>query len=279
MATVLEVTVVAADQDAADRLAEESLRIGERFEDVLTTWRADGELARLNAHAGAGAIPISPSLARALGAMRAASTATGGAFDPAVGPIVERLRAGRTTVLASELGRYRIATALALEDGCAALVEGAALDAGGIGKGIALDAIASHLREHGAQAWFIDFGGSSQLAHGTPEDGRAAWIVVLAGIERASLHGAVKLGPGALSTSRARSHDDADGAIVDPRTGKVVEDPRMATVFAGDATAAEAWSTALIVLGRDGIERAASSGVEVLYEDAHGVEETSSFPR
>ena len=52
MGTVLQVTVVAADEVSARALADAATAEVRRWDDILTTWRPDGELAQLNAHAG-----------------------------------------------------------------------------------------------------------------------------------------------------------------------------------------------------------------------------------
>ncbi|MFN8640274.1 MAG: FAD:protein FMN transferase [Candidatus Binatia bacterium] len=122
---------------------------------------------------------MSPDLAAALRAMQVLSAATDGLFDPAVGPLVERWRGPQPPVpVPTASTATRIATALTLTGRRATLVPGAALDAGGIGKGLALDAMAALLRRGGVRAAFLDFGGSSQLAVGrlsrTRRDGGSA---------------------------------------------------------------------------------------------------------
>ena len=52
MGTVLQVTVVAADEPSARRLAAAAFVEARRWDDLLTTWRPEGELAQLNARAG-----------------------------------------------------------------------------------------------------------------------------------------------------------------------------------------------------------------------------------
>jgi thiamine biosynthesis lipoprotein ApbE len=142
---------------------------------------------------------------------------------------------------------------------------------------MALDAMARVLGERGAVAWFLDFGGSSQLAHGRPE-GASDWKVLIAGEGQGAVRGILRLRGASLSTSRALPAGDPAGAIVDTRSGKPVPPPRLATVLATDATTAEAWSKALVVFGRDGIEPARAAGVEAIYEDAAGVIVTPNFP-
>ncbi len=279
MGTVLQVTVVAADAPTAERLAEAAVAEGRHWDDVLTTWRPEGELARFNARAGEPETEVSRDLAAALHAMTELARATGGTFDPAVGPLVEYWRVPRTPQpeMYAPTNAHRIASALTLGERTAALAVGAALDAGGIGKGIALDAIAQTLRAGGAQAAFLDFGGSSQIAIGAPPGDSQGWLVVVAGLDPGVVHGVMHLRDAALSTSRASGPGSAAGPIIDPSTGAPVAVPRVVTVLAPRATTAEAWSKVPIVLGRAGVDRLKDAGLEAVYEDAAGVERTAGF--
>jgi thiamine biosynthesis lipoprotein len=279
MGTVLQITVVAPTDGTARALADEAVAEARRWDDLLTTWRPEGELAHLNAQAGTGSVNISPELAAALERMVELSRATDGAFDPAVGPLVDLWR-GPATPAPTRLARaadQRIAKVLTLHGTTATLAAGAALDAGGIGKGMALDAIAAKLRAGGAEAAFLDFGGSSHLALGAPPGAPQGWRVAVAGTGKDSLHGTIALRDAALSTSRAADGPSPAGPIIDPRSGLPVRGPRLATVYARDATTAEAWSKALIVRGRATIPDATAAGVEVFFEDADGVERSPGF--
>jgi thiamine biosynthesis lipoprotein len=279
MGTVLQVTIVAGDEGRARALAVSACAEARRWEGILTTWRADGELAQLNARAGAGPTAVSADLAGALLDMQRLSAATDGAFDPAVGALVDLWR-GPAPPAATRIARAapsRIASALVLDGRQATLAAGAELDAGGIGKGMALDAIGTLLRAGGVEAAYLDFGGSSQLAIGAPPGAPSGWRVAVSGLAPQAIYGVLTLRDAALSTSRAQGAPLAAGPIIDPRSGAPVEKPRLATVRAGDATTAEAWSKAAVILGRDGVARAEAGGLDVLLDDADGVARTPGF--
>lgn len=282
MGTVLQVTVADDDPESAQRYAARAIAIARRWDDVLTTWRQEGELARLNAAAGHGPVAISAQLYSALAQMRRLSDITDGAFDPGVGPLVRYYARSRTDITAPPTAHTRIARVLRLQGGSAELASGSSLDAGGIGKGIALDAMAEELRNQ-VQGAYFNFGGSSQLAFGTRADGRP-WAIALSGLDGRRIHGFVHL-EGALSTSRARPIGDESGPIVDPVSGSVVSKDRLVTCLAASASTAEAWSTALVVRGEQGLPSALASGVEVLYEQpgslwlSNGLRALVSTPR
>ena len=280
MGTVLTVTVIAADEHVARVLAEAAVAQARHWDDVLTTWRPDGELARLNARAGSGPVEVSADLATALRAMLALSAATDGLFDPAVGPLVDPWRGPRAPdPPPTASSATRVATALTLDHQRAALLPGAALDAGGIGKGIALDAMAALLRRGGARAAFLDFGGSSQLAMGAPEPDAPGWRVAIGGLGAGSVLGEIVLRDAALSTSRAAPGPAASGPIVDPRTGAPVAEARLATARAADATSAEAWTKALTIAGRAALPAATAHGVAALVEDRDGIAAAGLTPQ
>ena len=268
MGTVLTVTVVADDRAEAQAMADAAIDEARRWDDALTIWRSEGELARFNAGAGQAPITVSPRLERGLTAMLDLADQTGGAFEPAVG--VLSVPDARPSFPLAGIGRV-----LRLDAPRAALEAGSALDPGAIGKGLALDAIVALLRGRGAIAAFLDFGGSSQTALGVPPGDARGWTVLLTGWATGVSHGTVKIRDVSLSTSRAAATDTTP--ILDPRSGVAVAAPRLVTVESAGAASADAWSTALVVLGRDGLARAESHGIEALLEDAKGVTRTSGF--
>ncbi len=286
MGTVLTVTVLATDGARARRLADEAIAEARRWDDVLTIWRPEGELARFNATAGEGAVAISASLAEGLSAMLRLAKETGGAFDPAAGS------SARDAAPAAALGlvgsderrlsasgtaaRAGLARVLRMNGLSASLQAGTSIDPGAIGKGIALDAAARLLRRGGATAAFLDFGGSSQLAIGAPPQDPRGWKVAVSDLATGASHGVLHLRDGSLSTSRAGALDTAP--ILDPRTGAAVVPPRLVTVLAPDATSADAWSTALVVLGTEGAKAASAKGLEILIEDGSGLRLSTGFP-
>jgi len=277
MGTVLQVTVVAADTDTARRLADACWRVAERWDDVLTTWRADGELATLNRRAGLGPTTVSSQLALALRQMLFFSTATGGAFNPAVGPWVDLWRTPAPTLRPGAVPR--LADVVGIDDSVVALAAGTVLDAGAIGKAVPIGAMIDLLRAGGATAAFIDFGGSGLTAFQSPPENPAGWVVAVSGLRQGEMHGTMQLRDASLSTSRASGPGSAAGPIIDPGTGRPVAGPRVAVVLAADPVAANAWSTALVVLGRQGLEKAEEAGIEALVEDAGGRAATVGFER
>lgn len=123
------------------------------------------------------------------------------------------------------------------------------LDLGGIGKGHALDCAARVLRDAGVTCALLHGGTSSIVAIAAPE-GSAWWRVAVGTGADARVIG---LRDGAMSVSDVPGECDPRSRsrhIVDPARGGSVAQPRRAIVTGPSARLADAWSTALVVLGR-----------------------------
>ena len=157
------------------------------LEDLLSTWRDDTPLARFN-RLPAGEHTVVPPLLDYLVRARRDHARTGGAFDPSV----------RTLRVDPEaaLGMHRLRV---LGDRVVRPHDAFAIDPGGDGKGLAVDAVDAHLRGAGIEDFLVDFGGSSWIARGR-RDAETPWRVRLR--HGARDLGTVELAERALSISR-----------------------------------------------------------------------------
>lgn len=256
MGTWLTVEVSGPDRATALAWSEVAVRALAEVESRLSTWTDASELARLNRAPVGETVVLSPELAGELARARELSEATGGAFDPALGPLVRAwgLREGGAQPSPGALAAAREASGLArfafdAPGRVRRLAAGAALEEGGFGKGLGLDLALARLRAAGATAAWIDLGG--QVAFLGPQP-RTARLADPADRERAVLE--LTLAPGSLATSgNAERGIVVDGVprshLLDPRTGAPAPERGSVTVWALDATTADALSTALYVLG------------------------------
>jgi thiamine biosynthesis lipoprotein len=282
MGTRLLIEAEGGDEGAIEAAFDEVARL----EQVLSNWRADSEVSRLNAAAARAPVRCSPDLFAAVCASLEWAGRTSGAFDPTVEPWVRRLG------LRDPQDRLPGVVAPAETDGGAApdgipavgwrLVrtspadrsvrfrrQGVGLDFGGIGKGIALDAAAKVLREHGVVSARLDFGGQVLFAGTPPATG---WRVALSDPgDRDRALEIVTVAAGSVSTSgnQERSRAGPAGAVghlLDPRTGRPAPFDGSVTVRAEDATSADALSTALFVMGPEhGLAWAEKHRVDAVY--------------
>lgn len=268
MGTVLEITLVSGEPARAYAMIDRCFAEGERLESIFTTWREDGELARLNARAGQGPQPASSELVRILLDARRLARETGGVFDVTVGPLIALWRdAGRRgaapgsaeiEAARSRVGAERIR--IDAERSTLELEPGMSVDLGGLAKGWALDRLGELLRANGFERALLNFGGSSLYGRGAPLDG-SRWRVATEDGEILELTD-TNLSVSASLGQTIEIAGERYGHIVDPRTGRPIRDPLWAAVEAPDGAIAEAWSTALVVLGTQGLdELSCDSGI------------------
>jgi thiamine biosynthesis lipoprotein ApbE len=272
------VRLVVNDGDlAAARVAVE--RVLDEVDRVYSRFRPDSELVALNAARGT-RVRVSPLLARAIEGSLEAARRTGGAVDPTVG------RALRITGYDADFdliaGTSRpIELRLAPVPGWSVIAFDAAartvrvpsdveLDLGSTGKGLASDlCAAAALADAGADAGvLVSLGGDVATAGRAPEGG---WRILMSEDSRADADGpgevvAIEHGALATSSTTVRRWSTSEGVtahhIVDPRTGLPADTAwRTATVVAETCEAANAASTAAIVLGQAAPDWLASVGL------------------
>ncbi|WP_434213149.1 FAD:protein FMN transferase [[Pseudomonas] boreopolis] len=264
----------------------------------MSTWEPESGISRYN-RAPAGSWHRLPGGFRAV--MQVAldvARASGGAFDPSVGPLVSLwgfgAHAGARRVPAQDAidaMRARVGwTRLQWRDDGHELLQpgGLELDLSGIAKGYGVDAVHRHLKEQAIASALVEVGGELH-GYGRKPDGQPWRVLVESAPEEDDASGlpprVLALDDLAIATSGDRWHRfDADGRryshTFDPRLGRPVERAAAAvTVIAGDATQADAWATAFTVLGPGpGIALADARGLAVrfLARTHAGVEERMS---
>lgn len=122
------------------------------------------------------------------------------------------------------------------------------IDLGGIAKGHALDRAASLLWQFGVTSALLHGGTSSVVAIGTPRADSDGWRIAIGSGDDAPV---LTLRDRALSVSDPHSQRGLglESHICDPRTGDTVVRPGQIAVVGPSARTADAWSTALVVLG------------------------------
>jgi thiamine biosynthesis lipoprotein len=263
MGTRLRVEVLAPSRPVGIGVIEEVFQVVGEVEGILSDFRSDAELARVNAAEAGKRTALSDDLARMLSEAFAWSERTGGAFDPVAGSLVAEwdLRGAGRVPTRAELERARqSASAGAVEFDFASrtiLRKSAevALDPGGFGKGEALRAAALRLRELGIESASMDFGGQVYVLGDGPSGHGAAWPTVVSHpLDRSLRVGALSLRDVSASTSGpsekgVRIDGQPFSHHIDPRTGHPVRAWGSVTVVAADPFVADVLSTALYVMG------------------------------
>jgi thiamine biosynthesis lipoprotein len=155
------------------------------------------------------------------------------------------------------------------------LKDGVQLDVNAFAPGWAADLIGKLLEEEGVEDYMVDISGEILFKGQKSPD--AQWV---AGIEKPSkeyaqgIQLAFKIKNRALATSgNYRQFYDENNKrfshIIDPRTGHpVTHSIASASVITENAASADAWSTALMVLGSEGLAIAEKHGIKVLILEA-----------
>lgn len=263
LGTQVRIEVEATDREAALLASEALLRGLEEAEERLSTWRESSELSAVNRWSGEGAVPLSPELRSELAQAFALSNATGGAFDPTVGPLV---RAWSLRTNPREPSPAALAEALsassagfAWDEAAQTLTRGhaqAALEEGAWGKGAAIDAAFAAIRKEIEIQAFVDLGGQYGYLRTEGEisvaDPRSRDLPPIATIQFGGdpSGGGTDLS-GSFATTGNSERGGETGHILDPRTGRPAFNFGSVTVWAQEGLRADALSTALFVLGPD----------------------------
>ena len=260
MGTVATVQVAGTDSIATADLAYDALLRFHHVDSLLSNWTQESEIARVNREAGSGWVELHPELRVILSIADTVHRESSGAFDPTIEPLV-RLWGflGGTPHVPPE---NEIEETLDLVGWQRVQIEGerirfdgmgVSLDLGGIAKGYGVDDAAARLDAAGALSFLLDLSGN-MIARGAPPQ-REFWRIGIRDPRDLLPHlGTLAVTDVALATSGDYEQFVAEsgkryGHILDPRTGWPIEGMAQVTVLAESAMLADAWSTALFVLG------------------------------
>jgi thiamine biosynthesis lipoprotein len=249
MATVFEAFIAGKDKDYAGQAARAAFDEIDRIEALFSRFDPSSEVSRVSRLRPGESLPVGIETVQVLGLATFVQSETGGAFDPNYRTAEARL-AKRPAARPRPLGRI-----LRLEHtGKGFLVvrlrsgAGASpldLDLGAVGKGFALDRARAVLRDWGVDNALLHAGTSTALGTGPGPSERPrtkGWPV---GAGAASGPGRVYLQNGALSGSGTEVKGDH---VIDPRTGRPAGGHRAAWAAHASAAAADALSTAFMVM-------------------------------
>jgi thiamine biosynthesis lipoprotein len=263
MGTVCEVS--------ADVTTEPAFAEARRIETMLSTWRDDSELARVNR----GAKP-SAELSALLEKTVVWSGETGGAFNPFMRPLIDAWQTrgeGRVPTDAERVAALALVRASSGRDARSPL----GFEEGAFGKGYAIDRMLNALRERGAKHAVVNFGGQigalseTEVTIADPKH-RQHPVVALT-----LKQGSISTSSGSEKTfekdSRRFSH------IIDPATGEALPPRGSVSVIADSAFDADVLSTALYVMGCErGLAWARAHRVTAIFIDDEFIRLSAPLP-
>lgn len=244
----------------------------------MSTWKPDSDLMRLNAAPVGEWQDIPSDLARVLDLGLAVGRASGGAFDIGMGDAVQAWGFGPKAAdplairTAMQVARRPAHEVLELDATRLRKTAPLTLDLNGIAKGHGVDRLAEVLHDHGVRDALVGIDGEMR-AMGLRPDGMPWTIAVEApDRDRRAPHSILALEDAAVATSGDYRHwITVQGRhlshTMDPARGApLLAAPASVTVIARTCAEADAWATALMVLGVDaGARLATQKGLDALF--------------
>jgi thiamine biosynthesis lipoprotein len=268
MGTVWHVSYIpAASAPDAEVLQGGIEALLEQVNHSMSTYRPDAEIMRFNALDSGAWFTASPAFFRVLTTALHIGQLSEGAYDVTVAPLVDLWGFGPDGIVDEPPTEQAIAQLMArvgqkniqVDDERLGVMKQNALsvDFSSLAKGYAVDQVAEWLLAEGIERFMVEVGGEMRLSglsgRGDP------WRIAIEQPESSerSIATTVSLSDVALATSGDyRNYFEADGRryshSIDPRTGyPVAHDLVSVTVVHRSCMIADAWATALTVLGAE----------------------------
>ena len=256
----------------------------DRIEGLMSTWDSTSELSHFNRSSSTSATSLSPETIAVLEIAAEVGQRSGGALDVTVAPLVDAWGFGPggpdlprppTAEVVARLRPLIGLDRLQVDSRAATAAKahpGVVVDLSAIAKGYALDVAAEGVVRMGATAFALEVGGEVG-ARGSRPDG-APWRVAVEAPTPGSrtVFRVLDLRDEAIATSGDyRNFHEIDGVryshLLDPRSALPIPWRGFSvSVLHREAARADAWATALSVLGPDeGLALADSLGLVVLF--------------
>ncbi|WP_430318384.1 FAD:protein FMN transferase [Pseudomonas nitroreducens] len=282
MGTRYRAVFYSSDSQNKEELAQQLNMAVMRVDLQMSNWRPDSELMRFNDLEPDIWMTLPAELLWVLHTAIQVGVESAGAFDIAVGDLVGAWGFGPQSAFANDGEREALrrqprpsaVTALEFDFGTGRVRKRhpVHLDLSGIAKGFGVDQLARCLEDHGIHDYLVSIDGEFRARGGKP--GGQPWTVAieqpLEGV-RAAL-GALQMGDGGLATSGDYRHFHEQGGkrychTMDPRYATPVDNGvASVSVLAPTCMLADAWATALMVLGPErGSKLAREYGLSALF--------------
>lgn len=286
MGTTWAVTLNAPGLSTDQRNQADAAVRGEldRVNEAMSTWLPESELSRFNRHTSGEAFPLSDPTLEVLEIAQQVGTASDGALDVTVRPLVAAWGFGAGARVPGEgPGEAELASLrekvgwshlhVDRKAGTAQKAHGELeVDLSAVAKGYAVDRVAAALVSQGLGDFLVEVGGEVAARGRRPDGGLWRLAVEEPNAEGRVIHAVVELDQMGMATSGDyRSFYEAGGErlthIIDPRTGRPISHGLASvTVLHPSTTVADAWATALTALGpEEGFAIADKEGIAAYF--------------
>jgi len=238
----------------------------EPIEAMASAWREESFLNRFNKSTSTAPIPCPPEIVEMVRFAIDLHQKTDGAYDITVAPIVRALGFGPKNDVPSSPQTYGSRHLTVTDSTLQKAIPSLQIDLNSIAKGYAVDQIADYLDAKGCSDYLIEFGGELRAAG-------KKWKI---GIERTdpasigTIAEVIELQNQSITTSGTYRHfkdSPKTSHIIDPRTEAPVKHNCLAvSVISPTCMEADAWATALLVLGSEaGQKLARQCGIQAIF--------------
>lgn len=260
--TLVEIMVAVRDADQAQQAMAAAYSEMRRIEAVLSRYRRDSQIARINARAGA-AVPVNKEVYEILERAQEYARITDGAFNVTIGPLIDAWGIGAEQQRVPDDAELQpILQAVGLEHldlsnplEVRLTHPDAALDLGGIAKGYAIDRAVEMLAQHQITSALVNAGGDIRCI-GVKPDGTPWQVGLQHPRDATKLSGIVAIDDTAIATSGDYERFFLrDGVryhhLLHPHTGRPARACQSVTILTDTAEAADVFATALFIMGPD----------------------------
>lgn len=261
MGTEMEITVVSADEKKAYTAIEAAFAEIRRIEELMSTYIPESQLSKINSAAGKKAVKVDEELIRLIKRATEYSEMTEGGFNIAVGPLIKlwkvteggNIPSNDEIRKAKELINYKDIAVDEKKSTVYLRKKGMRIDLGGIAKGYASDRAEIVLKNNGIVSGIVAVAGDIN-AFGKKVDGNMWRIGIQHPRKKDAFLGIIELEDEAVSTSGDYERFFIkDGKryhhIIDPKTGEPAGKCQSVAIVAKEATATDALSTGIFVMG------------------------------
>lgn len=297
MGTSWSVRVVCPEDARFEGLEADIVGILETIEAQMSHFRDDSDLCRFARKRAGEWLEMPAEFAHVMHAALEVARLSDGAFDPAIAAAVDAWGFGARQSYAAPGFRPPVADGTQAHPGWRELVIDennrllqpgeVSLNFAAIAKGFAVDALAEYLARLGLSNHLVEVGGELRGA-GLKPDYQPWWVALESPAAdcplpatRIALHGLAV----ATSGDYRRRYQAGDRLVqhtIDPRTGApVLHTLSSVTVIHAECMLADAWATALMVLGaEEGLRLATRQGLCALlqWRDARGIWREAASP-
>lgn len=265
MDTKVDLVLYGLPAKRAEAVAAEVFAEMERVEGILSRYAPGSDVSRINAAAGRAPVKVQPETMAVVQKALEIAELSGGAFDPTVGPLLELWGWGTGDTGVPAL--HEIDAVLPLVDYRLLEIDADHLtvflplpdmkiDLSGIAKGFIVDRGQALAKKLSCPASYVNAGGDINI-EGRKPDGKD-WRIAIQDPDDPQRWAAVVLlqEGGSIATSGDYQRFFEEGGeiyhhILDPHGGMPASGVRSVTIVASDALTADAWATAVFVLGRE----------------------------